>query len=138
MGEAFSFETTEAVRGYLCSGVWLLLGARLIWRLAFAAMNIANQALPTSHLRDALQRMGRTRSIVAVGAWPGCSLAASWLSYGDRERLCRRFSSPQAHRRSLPRQALAWRGLPIDQIEIQICPEIISTTFGYRKYAPSV
>src|SRR5262245_36782330 len=58
--------------GYaMCSGVWLLLVARLVWGLAFAAMNIANQALPTSHLRDAAQRMGRARSIVAVGPMAG-------------------------------------------------------------------
>jgi len=58
--------------GYaVCSGVWLLLVARLIWGLAFAAMNIANQALPTSQHRDALQRLGRARSIVAVGPMAG-------------------------------------------------------------------
>jgi MFS transporter, DHA1 family, inner membrane transport protein len=50
-----------------CSGVWPLLVARLVWGLAFAAMNIANQALPTSHMHDAPRRMGRARSIVAVG-----------------------------------------------------------------------
>jgi MFS family permease len=38
-----------------------------MWGLAFAAMNIANQALPTSHMADAPRRMGRARSIVAVG-----------------------------------------------------------------------
>lgn len=54
-----------------CSGVWLLLVARLIWGLAFAAMNIANQALPTSQPRDAARRMGRARSIVAIGPMAG-------------------------------------------------------------------
>jgi predicted MFS family arabinose efflux permease len=34
-------------------------------------MNIANQALPTSHLHDAARRMGRARSIVAVGPMAG-------------------------------------------------------------------
>ena len=59
---------------YSTRGVWLLLVACLIWGLAFAAMNIANQALPTSHHRDALQRMGRARSIVAVGPMAGLLL----------------------------------------------------------------
>src|SRR5262245_16086602 len=54
-----------------CSGVWLLLIARLMWGLAFAAMNIANQALPTSHMQNALRRMGRARSIVAIGPMAG-------------------------------------------------------------------
>jgi MFS family permease len=54
-----------------CSGVWPLLVARLMWGLAFAAMNIANQALPTSHMQDAARRMGRARSIVAVGPMAG-------------------------------------------------------------------
>src|SRR5262249_53272412 len=49
------------------SGVWPLLVARLIWGLAFAALNIANQALPTAHIHDASRRMGRARSIVAIG-----------------------------------------------------------------------
>lgn len=53
------------------SGLWLLLIARLIWGLAFAAMNIANQALPTSHPRAAARRVGRTRAIVAVGPMLG-------------------------------------------------------------------
>lgn len=54
--------------GYaVLSGVWPLLGARLLWGLAFAAMNIANQALPTAHMQDAPRRMGRARSIVAIG-----------------------------------------------------------------------
>jgi MFS family permease len=53
------------------SGVWPLLVARLIWGLAFAAMNIANQALPTAHMHDAARRMGRARSIVAIGPMLG-------------------------------------------------------------------
>jgi Major Facilitator Superfamily len=54
-----------------CSGIWPLLVARLMWGLAFAAMNISNQALPTSHMQDAPRRMGRARSIVAVGPMAG-------------------------------------------------------------------
>jgi MFS family permease len=61
-----------ATFGYAAlSGVWLLLVARIMWGLAFAAMNIANQALPTAHLQDAPRRMGRARSIVAIGPMAG-------------------------------------------------------------------
>ncbi len=51
----------------VASGLWVLLIARLIWGLSFAAMNIANQALPTSVLIGAAQRVGRARAIVAIG-----------------------------------------------------------------------
>jgi MFS family permease len=54
-----------------CSGVWPLLVFRLMWGLSFAAMNIANQALPTAHMQDAARRMGRARSLVAVGPMAG-------------------------------------------------------------------
>ena len=54
-----------------CQGFWLLLVARLVWGLSFAAMNIANQALPTSILVGASERSGRARSIVAVGPMLG-------------------------------------------------------------------
>lgn len=61
-----------------CSGVWPLLVARLMWGLSFAAMNIANQALPTSHMQDAPRRMGRVRAIVAVG--PMAALLAAGIT----------------------------------------------------------
>jgi hypothetical protein len=48
-----------------------LLVSRLIWWLAFAAMNIANQALPTAHMHAAARRMGRVRSVVAIGPMLG-------------------------------------------------------------------
>jgi MFS family permease len=54
--------------GYaLCSGVWALLVMRLVWGLSFAALNIANQALPTAVADGASRRAGRTRAIVAAG-----------------------------------------------------------------------
>ncbi len=67
------------------SGLWPLLLARLLWGLAFAAMNIANQALPTAHMPEAPRRMGRARSIVAVGPMAGL-LAGGILAdlYGPR------------------------------------------------------
>jgi predicted MFS family arabinose efflux permease len=61
----------------LASGVWLLLVARLLWGLAFAAMNIANQALPTALLQGAARRSGRARAIVAVGPMLGLLAGAA-------------------------------------------------------------
>lgn len=53
------------------SGVWSLLIARLIWGLAFGAMNLANQALPTSVSAGASRRMGRMRAVISVGPMLG-------------------------------------------------------------------
>jgi predicted MFS family arabinose efflux permease len=67
------------------SGLWLLLVARLVWGLSYAAMNIANQALPTSVMAGAAQRVGRSRAIIAVG--PTVSLLAGAVlanAYGPR------------------------------------------------------
>src|SRR5262245_44106872 len=68
-----------ATLGYATlAGVWPLLVARLLWGLAFAAMNIANQALPTAHMQAAPQRMGRARSIVAIGPMLGLLAGGIW------------------------------------------------------------
>jgi len=57
-----------AALGYVVlSGVAALLVARLVWGLSFAAMNIANQALPTAVIEGAARRSGRARAVVAVG-----------------------------------------------------------------------
>jgi MFS family permease len=53
------------------SGLWPLLIGRLIWGLSFAAMNIANQALPTAAAEGAAVRAGRARAVVAVGPTAG-------------------------------------------------------------------
>jgi MFS family permease len=53
------------------SGLWPLLVARLIWGLSFAAMNLANQALPTSVADGLAKRNGRSRAIIAVGPTVG-------------------------------------------------------------------
>jgi MFS family permease len=53
------------------SGVWLLLIGRLMWGISFAAMNIANQALPTAVTEGAAVRAGRARAIIAVGPTVG-------------------------------------------------------------------
>lgn len=58
------------------SGVWILLVARLVWGLSFAALNIANQALPTAVMHGAARRSGRARSIVAVGPMVGLMAGA--------------------------------------------------------------
>lgn len=49
------------------SGLWPLLVGRLLWGLSFAAMNIANQALPTAAPMGAATRSGRSRAVIAVG-----------------------------------------------------------------------
>ena len=64
--------SVAATTGYaLLSGLWALLAARLLWGLAFAAMNIAVQALPTAWPAGAARRSGWSRSIVAAGPMLG-------------------------------------------------------------------
>lgn len=58
------------------SGLWLLLAGRLVWGLSFAAMNIANQALPTASMEGAARRNGITRSIIAAGPAVGLVVGA--------------------------------------------------------------
>ena len=67
------------------SGVWLLLAARLIWGLSFAAMNIATHALPTAETSGAARRSGWSRSIIAAGPAVGL-VAGAVISefYGPR------------------------------------------------------
>ncbi|MFH5925011.1 MFS transporter [Roseomonas xinghualingensis] len=63
------------------SGLWALLVARLLWGLAFAAMNIAVQALPTALPEGAARRSGWSRSIVAAGPMIGLlggAVLAEW------------------------------------------------------------
>lgn len=52
-------------------GVGPLIVARLLWGLSFAAMNIANQALPTSVIEGVSHRVGRARAIIAIGPTGG-------------------------------------------------------------------
>jgi hypothetical protein len=71
-----------ATFGYaVLSGLWALLVARLLWGLAFAAMNIAVQALPTALSEGAARRSGWSRSIVAAGPMIGLlggAVLAEW------------------------------------------------------------
>jgi len=67
------------------SGLWLLIVARLVWGLSFAAMNIANQALPTAIIEGAARRNGRARAIIAMGPTVGL-VGGAFLAqaYGPR------------------------------------------------------
>ncbi len=49
------------------TGLWILLVGRLMWGLSYAAMNVANQALPTAVMEGAIQRNARARAIIALG-----------------------------------------------------------------------
>ena len=72
--------------GYgLLSGIWALVLCRLMWGLSFAAMNIANQALPTAVPEGAAQRSGRARSLTAIGPMTGLIAGAVIAElYGPR------------------------------------------------------
>jgi MFS family permease len=60
--------TILSTLGYtLLSGFWALLALRLMWGLAFAGLNIANQALASAVAVDMSRRAGRARAIVAAG-----------------------------------------------------------------------
>ena len=67
------------------SGLWALLPLRLLWGLAFAALNLSTQALATADPVGAAQRSGRSRAFIALGpaiSLPLAALAAYW--YGPR------------------------------------------------------
>jgi MFS family permease len=74
---------TAAALGYATlSGLWLLLPMRLLWGLAFAALNLSTQAMATAEMQGASRRNGRSRAIIALGptiALPtGALLAEAW------------------------------------------------------------
>src|SRR4051794_833041 len=65
---AAAFGAAASTLGYaLLSGLLLLLAARLLWGLSFAALNIATQALATAEAHGASRRSGRARAIIASG-----------------------------------------------------------------------
>jgi hypothetical protein len=67
-----------AAAGYALShGVWPLMVARLAWGLAFAAMNIATQALATSLAEGAARRSGASRAIISTGPMIGLVAGAA-------------------------------------------------------------
>ncbi len=67
------------------SGLWPLLIGRLIWGLSFAALNLANQALPTALIDGASRRSGTSRAIIATGPTIGL-VGGAFLAnlYGPR------------------------------------------------------
>ena len=69
------------------SGVWLLLPFRLLWGLAFAALNLSTLAMATAEPLGAARRNGRSRAIIALGptlALPAAALLAEQLELGPR------------------------------------------------------
>ncbi len=74
--------TVVCALGYTAlSGFWLLLPLRLLWGMAFAALNISTQALATAQPLGAARRSGRSRAYIALGpviALPLAALAAQW------------------------------------------------------------
>ncbi|MES2183807.1 MAG: MFS transporter [Pseudomonadota bacterium] len=59
------------------SGFWWLLPLRLVWGLAFAALNLSTQALATAEPVGVARRSGRSRAFIAVG--PMVALVAGGL-----------------------------------------------------------
>jgi predicted MFS family arabinose efflux permease len=67
-----AFTAALSTLGYAAgTGVWVLLVARLLWGLSFAALNIATQALATSEPVGASRRSGRSRAIISIGPMVG-------------------------------------------------------------------
>nr|WP_200938873.1 MFS transporter [Acidovorax sp. Root402] len=68
--------------GYaILSGFIALLGLRLLWGLAFAALNLATQALATAEPLGAARRAGQSRAFAALGpmlALPAGGVCALW------------------------------------------------------------
>lgn len=58
------------------SGFWVLLPLRLLWGLAFAALNLSTQALSTADPGGAARRSGRSRAFTALGPVIALPLAA--------------------------------------------------------------
>jgi len=74
-----------ALGNSLISGFGWLLLLRLVWGLAFAAMNLSTQVLATLEPSGAARRAGRSRGVIAIG--PMIALAVGgWLSlhFGPR------------------------------------------------------
>ncbi len=58
------------------SGLWALLPLRLLWGLAFAALNLSTQALATAEAAGASRRSGKSRAFIALGPATALPLAA--------------------------------------------------------------
>src|SRR5690606_28336955 len=84
--------TLAVVAASLCAigyasltGLWALLPLRLLWGLAFAALNLSTQALATAEATGASRRSGRSRAFIALGPAIALPLAALLAhGYGPR------------------------------------------------------
>jgi len=71
---------TLSALGYATlSGFWALLPLRLLWGLAFAALNLSTQAMATADPRGSARRNGRSRAIIAIGPVVALPLGA-WFA----------------------------------------------------------
>jgi predicted MFS family arabinose efflux permease len=61
------------------TGFWALLPLRLLWGLAFAALNLSTQAMATADPRGAARRNGRSRAIIAAGPVVALPIGA-WMA----------------------------------------------------------
>ncbi|ARP91749.1 MFS transporter [Bordetella genomosp. 9] len=77
--------TLSAVGYATLSGFWALLPLRLLWGLAFAALNLSTQAMATADANGAARRNGRSRAIIAMGPVAALPLGA-WAAsaFGPR------------------------------------------------------
>lgn len=67
------------------SGFWALLLLRLLWGLAYAALNLSTQVMATAQAAGAARRSGRSRALVAVGPMLALPLGALLsLEHGPR------------------------------------------------------
>jgi MFS transporter, DHA1 family, inner membrane transport protein len=78
-----AFSAAVCALGYATvTGFVALLCLRLLWGLAFAALNLATQALATAEPAGAARRAGRSRAVTALGpmlALPLGGVCAVWL-----------------------------------------------------------
>jgi predicted MFS family arabinose efflux permease len=66
--------------GYaLLSGFWALVPLRLLWGLAFAALNLSTQAMATADPLGSARRNGRSRAVIAMGPVVALPLGA-WMA----------------------------------------------------------
>lgn len=67
------------------SGFWFLLALRLLWGMAYAALNLSTLTLSTAAVSGAAGRTGRSRAWIAIGPMLALPLGA-WLAqhYGPR------------------------------------------------------
>ncbi|WPB55590.1 MFS transporter [Xylophilus sp. GOD-11R] len=122
------------------SGMWLLIGARLVWGLCFGAFNLSTQALAVEEPLGAARRAGISRALTALGPMVALPLGA-WVTLMAGPRaiffvaaigaLCgllasraipvqaRRFALPPIRRFTLPTGLDAWafvEGMVLDGV----------------------